>query len=273
LGGNGGAGGGPDLRGPRTIALSGPGHSLLWDNATSTLYLTDDKAGALLKYTDTSGIQTIGTFPMGSAGIQLGDIVKRGDGTILTPNLGSGSGGTLFAMAVDGTSSALTGLDATRRREGLSQDVNGVLYDAYFVTGASPSSGISSVTISGGAATETDLSSGFKKLVGIVATPTALFVSDQTQMSVFEISIPGGILTTVGTLATVGPLMMLPNGDLLTSGGPIVYRLTQSGVSTSAFTGFNDALGLAFDPTLKRLFVIDEGATTGDTLYIEPLDD
>jgi hypothetical protein len=271
--GTAGAGGSSSLRGPKTIALSGPAHGLLWDNATSTLYLTDDTADSLLKYTDTGGVQTVGTFPSGGGTVELGDIVKRGDGTILTTSFGFGTQGTLFAMASNGTSSALTGLDASRRRSGLSQDVNGVLYDVYFVTGASPSSGIAGVGISGGAATETDLSSGFEKLIGIMATPSALFVSDQTQTTVFKIAIPGGALTTVGTPATVANLTMLPNGDLLTGGGPIVYRLTQAGVSTPAFTGFTDALGLAFDPTLKRLFVIDHDATAGDSLHIVPLDD
>jgi sugar lactone lactonase YvrE len=253
--------------------LSGPADALLWDDSTSTLYLSDNNADSLLKYTDANQVQTVGTFPSETAGIVLGGIVKRADGTIVTPSFGFGTQGTLFSMAANGTSSALTGLDPTRRRTDLSQDGNGVLYDAYFVTGASPSSGVSTVTISGGAATETELASGFEKLVGIVATSTALFVSDQTQATVFKIAIAGGAVTTVGAAPTVGFLTILPNGDLLTSGGTVVYRLTQAGVLTTAFTGFSKAAGLAFDPTLKRLFIVDQGSAAGDNLLrIEPLD-
>ena len=117
---------------------------------------------------------------------------------------------------------------------------------------------------------------GLKKVVGIVATPTAVFVSDQTQKKIFEIAIPGNAFSevTATALPSADLLVILPNGDLLTGGGTTVQRVTQAGVATDIFTGFEQVHGLAYDATLKRLFIMDHSLTVGtsDKLHIRPLD-
>lgn len=177
----------------KVVPLAGGANALLWDAATQALYLTNNNDNELLRWTDAGGLQTAGAFPAASAGISLGDIVKRADGTWLVTSFGFGTQGTLFAMAADHTSSALTGLDEKRRRVGLSQTAQGDLYSAYFVGGGhkTPVGGVARITIAGTTATETEIAGPFKKLVGLVATPTALFVSDQTQKAIFKIAVPG----------------------------------------------------------------------------------
>jgi hypothetical protein len=258
------------------VPLSGGANALLWDAATSTLYLTNNNDDALVQWTDAGGLQTVGTFPPASAGISLGGIVKRADGTRLVPSFGFGTQGTLFEMAADHTSRALTGLDATRRRVGLSQDDHGTLYSAYFVGGGgkAPTGGVATVTIAGDAATETEIAGPFKKPVGLVATPSAVFVSDQTQKLIFKIAVPGFSVSQLASVPTVDLLTMMPNGDLLTGGGPTISRITPTGTVTPLpHAAFAQVRGLAYDPTGKRLFVVDHSTAPGvpDKLHIVPL--
>ncbi|MGN6106637.1 MAG: hypothetical protein ACTHU0_16140 [Kofleriaceae bacterium] len=271
-----------DPRGPASFELSGGANGLLWDAASSTLYLTDNDANALVEWTAAQGLRSVGTFPAATAGISLGDLARRTDGTILTPSFGFGTQGTLFAMAPDHTSSALAGLDPARRRIGLAQDASGALYTAYFVGGGGgmPTGGVARVEISGGDATETELaggstSAGFKKLVGLVATPSALFAADQTTKMIYRIALPGGAVTPLATVPSVDLLAILPGGDLLT-GGTGVHRITQTGqVTTVIPSGFEQVRGVAYDPALRRLFLIEHSATVGvpDKLHVVPFDE
>src|SRR5215468_8213880 len=119
---------GDDRRGPKSINLPGGANSLMWDATASTLYLTDNNADALLKFTDAGGVQTVTTLPAESAGISLGDIVKRADGSMVIANFGFGTQGTLFSVPATGAATALTGFDATRRRIGIAQ-AGGTLYE------------------------------------------------------------------------------------------------------------------------------------------------
>lgn len=267
----------PDPRGPRTIELAGPANGLLWDGASSTLFLTNGDTNQLMKFTDADGAAMVSQFPATTGGASLGDMVKRSDGSILTANFGFGMGGSLFSTT-GGTTTQLTGLATNRRRIGLSQDSAGLLYDTYFISaGMGMQNGfVAQVTLDGGGgATEADIGSGFKKVVGLVATPDAVFVSDQTQKTIFKIAIPGNAVTTVtDQLVSADLLIMMPNGDLLTGGATDVYRVTQAGTITSIFTGFEQVHGLAYDSTLKRLFIVEHSATPGtkDKLHIRPLD-
>lgn len=270
----------PDPRGPKTIELTGGANGLLWDASASKLYLTDNNTNTLLSYTDAAGVQTVGSWPTGGM-ISLGDLVKRSDGSILVANFGFGTTGTIFSMAANGTSSAYTVTDATRRRIGLAQDSAGQLYVAYFVGGGMmmQTGGVASVTLGGTTATETEIaggatSAGFKKVVGLAATTDAIYVADQTENTIFKIAIPGNAVTThASSLPSADLLTLMPNGDLLT-GGTGVHRITPTGAVTTILGGFEQVRGLAYDNTLKRLFIIEHSATPGtpDKLHIRPLD-
>ena len=264
----------------RVVPLAGGANALLWDAASSTLYLTDNNTSSLLAWTEAGGIRTIGALPAQSAGVSLGGVVRRGDGTTVVANFGFGSQGGLFVMAADHTVTTLTGLDATRRRVGLSQDGSGAIYSAYFVgdRGKAAVGGVSTVAIDGKAASETEIagastSAGFGKVIGIVATPTALFVADQTQKAIWKLAVPGYAVSRVASVPAADLLAILPDGDLLTGGGPAISRITQAGQVSVLATGFEQVRGLAYDPAGQRLFVIDHSLTVGvpDKLRIQRL--
>jgi hypothetical protein len=273
----------PDAPQQTVITLNGGANALWWDAATSTLFLTDNNADALISWTPANGLQTVATLPAETAGVSLGGIVKQADGSFLVMNFGFGSQAMLFQVT-GSTSTALTGLPQSPKHIGLAADSAGVLYDNYF-TGKSKTatSGVALVTVTSTTATETEIAgpstnAGFKKLVGIVATPTAVFVSDQGEKAIFKIAIPGYALTTVANgLQSADQLLLMPNGDLLTGGGPNITRVTQAGtISTVAVpTGvtFSDVEGMAYDSTGHRLFVIDHSKAPGtsDTLHVIPL--
>jgi hypothetical protein len=265
------------------VPLTGGGNALWWDATSHALYLTDNNANALIQWTDAGGLQPVGTLPAGAAGISLGGIVKRADGTILVTSFGFGKEGTLFALAADKTSSALAGLDPVRRRVGLAQDDKGALYTAYFVggRGEKPIGGVATVAIDGKTCVEAEIAgastkAGFEKLVGLVATPSALYVADQSQKTIFKIAVPGYQVSPLATLPKVDLLLRLPNGDLLTGGGNAISRISPAGTVTPVPAGPGAALeqvrGLAYDPAGKRLFILDHSATPGrpDQLRVRP---
>jgi hypothetical protein len=251
---------------PADIAITrdGGANALWWDPASSTLYLTDSNASSLMTWTDADGLQVAGALPADEAGVSLGGIVRRSDGTLLISSFGFGTHGGMIAVAA-GTASALTGLDPARRRVGLAQDAEGARYSAYFTGGRGkpPVGGVATVTIAGLAATETEIASGFHKVVGLVATPTAVFVSDQTDRTIYRIAVPGYAVTRLASAPAVDLLATLPGGDLLTGGGPTISRISQTGQVTTLSAGFEQVRGLAYDAAHERLFVIDHSVTVG----------
>lgn len=273
----------PDAPTETVVTLTGGANALLWDAATSTLYLTDNNADALLTWTSAGGVASVAPLPAETAGISLGGIVKQSDGSLLVMNFGFGSQAALFQVT-GSTSTALTGIPAAPKHIGLTSDSNGLVYDNYF-TGNSMTAagGVALVTIAGTTATETEIAganttAGFKKLVGIVATPTAVFVGDQSQKTIFKIAVPGYAVTTLASgLPSVDQMVMMPNGDLLTGGGPAITRVTPAGAMSTlavpAGVTFETVEGMAYDNVGHQLFVIDHSATAGtpDKLHIIPL--
>ncbi|HTR54915.1 MAG TPA: hypothetical protein VMJ10_29715 [Kofleriaceae bacterium] len=264
----------------------GGANALLWDATASTLYYTDNTADALDKYTTgTSGSQ-VATLPTSTGGISLGGMLEQGDGSILIANFGFGQAGSIFDVAASASTGTNVngGLDATRRRIGIARDSAGAMYTSYFTggMGVQPVGGVSTLTINGTNATETEIagattSAGFKKVVGVAATTTAVFVSDQTQSMIFKIDLTASnAVTALATVTTADLLYMLPDGDMLTGGGATIERITQAGtVSNVTLPGnptFSDVRGMAYDATGHRLFVVDHSTTAGvgDTLNIIP---
>lgn len=260
---------------PQIVQLAGAGNALWWDATSSTLYLTDSNADALIQWTDRGGLQTVGALPQATGGVGLGGIVRRPDGTTLVASFGFGKQGTLFAMDARGASTALTGLEPTRLRIGLAQDSGGAIYTCYFTGGkGAQAGGVASVAITGGAASETEIAgasttAGFKKLVGIVATPAAVYVADQSQKTIFKIAVPGFAVTPLAEVPAADLLAILPGGDLLTGGGPAISRIAPDGTVTALPTPagirFEQVHGLAYDAAGHRLFVIDHSKTVGVT--------
>ncbi len=277
----------PDVR----ISLgSGGADGLLWDGSASTLYLTDSNADTLLKYTDASGIITADTLPAPGntqTVVDPGGMIERASGVVLIASFGFGTDGSIFSVPAGGTGTVtkLTGLDATRKRIGLAIDSNGLMYSSWFEgTSASAVGGVSTLTINGAGtvATETDIgsadgSAAFKQIVGLAATPTAVFASDRSLKQIYKITIPGHVVSTFATgLPTADLLLLLPDGSMLTGGGSAISRVGSDGTVTAVTLAgnptFEDVEGIAYDPVGARLFIVDHSTTAGaaDTLHIDP---
>jgi hypothetical protein len=79
-----------------SVTLPGGANALCWDAAGSTLYLSDSNASSLVTWTDAGGLQPSDALPAGSAGVSLGGIVRRADGTLLIVSFGFGTQGGMF---------------------------------------------------------------------------------------------------------------------------------------------------------------------------------
>lgn len=264
----------------QVVPLAGGANALWWDAASATLYLTDSNAASLVAWTDKGGLARVATVPAGTAGVSLGGLVRRADGSTVVANFGFGKQGGLFVIAPDKTVTALSGLDPQRRRVGLAES-GGTIYSAYFVgdRDKKPTGGVATVAITGPAAVETELagestSAGFGKIVGVAASATTVYVSDQSQKAIFAINVADHAVRKLADVPGADLLVLLPDGDLLTGSGATISRITPAGqVSPLATTTFEQVRGLAYDAAGKRLFVIEHSLTPGspDKLHIVPL--
>lgn len=269
----------PDALGETVVPLAGGANALYWDDATSTLYLTDDGDNSFRSWTASAGLSTVTTLPVDPAGSSPGGIIKTG-GSFLVADFGFGTNGTLDQITGT-TATALTGLAVNYRRIGLATDSSGTIWECYFTGGGggTQTGGVGTVTVDTGTATETEVAgstttAGFKKLVGIAASDTDVFVSDQSGNAIWKIKKADNSVTQLATITKPDLLYMLPDGDLLTGGASTISRITQTGtVSTLTLSAtFGTAHGIAYDATGHHLFVIDHSATPGtaDMLHVIP---
>lgn len=196
---------------------------------------------------------------------------------------GTASGGIAYVKP-DGASALVPNLDGTRHRLGLAYDAaGGTLYGSYFgSTGA-----VTTIDIHSG---ETDLSTGFGKIVGLVVASGKLYVSDQTAGKVFYAplsSIPATIdgWSTLATLVKPDQICAGPNGSIFsgqfqsdgTSSAPLAVRRIASDGAVTSFTqdtldqDISKPSGVSYDPTHKRLFVTDSGDTAHIGVHIFPV--
>lgn len=270
-------------RGPAAFALPGVSYGAYWDSAASALYITEDTNHRLDKWTDLAGaVVPFGTIS--SSSTALGALVQLGDGSFLVPNIAMATmqtTGQILTLSADGTTAgALTGVDTTRRRTALAFDPSGLLYEAYYTPGSMSGTqvgGVALVTVTGSAATETVItpSVALKKVAGLAATPTTLYVCDTSVAKLYAITIATGATTVLATLPSCDYVYMLASGDLATGGATGgVYRVTQAGTVSTIRSGFEQVRGIAYDATLHRMFVVEQRATapTMPLLHVFPLD-
>lgn len=272
--------------GPMSIPLAGGANDLWWDTASSTLFLTDENTNNLDKYTDANGVQVVGTFPT-ITGPNAGGLVRQPDGTILTVQFGAGANGRLDEMSPAAVPASYTGLDATIKWLDLERGPDGTLYAVGFKgNSAAPIGRIFTLALDAGThvATPTELlgpdttnMEQLKKIVGMVVTADALYLSDQTQNQIIRYTLPGLVASTFATaLPSADFLYQMPNGDFLTGGSTgKITRIkaadgTLSMVDTTGAT-LTTVHGLAYDAAKHRLFAVDHPASGSDTLNIIPL--
>jgi sugar lactone lactonase YvrE len=264
-------------RGPTTIALDGDPNGLFWDAAANTLYIADDNANRVLKWTDAAGLgfdADLPPAPPNSPG--LGQLVRTADGTTVVPRFGGGTAGDVVFVSPAGKGGIVPKLDPVKRRLGLSLAPDGTLYDTYFVSINGMKFGaVARLDLAG---TEVDVLPGLDKPVGVLVIGSDLFVSEQVAGRIVKapIAAPDQV-TVLAQLATPDLLCEGPMGSIFTGGKAGQVRQIGADGKVNVFaTGFQEVRGVAYDAKNKRLFLSDHDGNESDgvthKLQIVPVD-
>ena len=277
----------PDMAVNRTadVPLAFQPEGLWWDSATQALYIANDGGQQIIKWNEPSpNFSVFARLPdIAPTAGSLGQLVKKSDGTWLTTRFGYGMAGAVIQTSADGqTSTAIAGLDTTRRRIGLTVAPDGTVFDGWFTTvGTSmmPMNGtVSKVALDGTG--ETDLVTGIGKPVGVLATSDTIYISDQMNGVVLKTP-----LATPGTTTTYATI---PGADELAAGSAgviyavshdgAVWSIASDGTPTMLKDGYKPLRGIAWDPDHKRIFFSEPDAGNPDggagmpMLHVLPID-
>jgi hypothetical protein len=266
---------------------------MYWDDATSTLYVTDDN-NAIWTWTQAAGLTKKFTTPNtsqdGAAPGKLNGITMLADGTLVVTQFGFGAFGGIFTVAPDGGVTQVPNVPAAGRRIMVVHDDAGVIYsDSFQKVGQNTVGVVETVDLANGT---TPIASGFVKPVGLLPQGDNLLVVDQTANAIYSIPrdpsqlgdgglADGAPYTVYASIPSPDQLTSGPNGSVFTDqfkpatdGGPIEVRqvFPDGGFTTvtpdAGFTGLSD---VAYDATGHRLFVIDSNGTTVRTIKIFPM--
>ncbi len=279
-------GGSDDIdRGPTTIAVNAKLNGLYWDAGESRLYLTDDATNTIKVWNGDESFDVQATLPPAPAsGATLGQLTRTSDGTFYTTRFGFGTDGTVVAVPKTGVPFNLSGLEALRRRIGITTTPDGALVDGWFIKGGTGS--ISQLAVNGGQGTEQELVRGLGKPVGLAVTGDRLIVTDQNTARVTAYSLTdarvqplgadsGQVLATFTTLDGLDLMAAASDGTLYMGGsGGTLYQVSTSGAVKTLATGWPAIRGVAVDTANRRLFAAVAGAQTTDpsSIRIVPLD-
>jgi hypothetical protein len=239
------------------IPLQRDANGAYWDATEHALYLTE--GNALVRWTDAGGF--VDVAQLGSAGVELGGLVRLPDGSFAITSFGFGSDGGVFVVDPSHAVRAVANLDPIRRRIGIARAPDGAIYDTYFVVnGHDHHGGVAALDLGSGGETEM-VGSGLAKPVGIAATASELIVSDQDGNALESIARGSNALSPIATnLPSVDLLTVLPDGSLVTGGrAGAITEVMRGGTQRSIARGFDQVRGTAYDAAGKRLFVVEHG--------------
>lgn len=265
-------------RGPTILKIEGDPNGLWWDDASKTLYVADDSGNRLLRWTDEAGFSLLRDLtPAPEQGAGLGQLVRMDDGNLVVTRFGHGTAGAVVFVPPSGAAQDVPGLSVERRRIGLTISSTGQLYDSWFVRQSSGErvGAVGALSLTG---TESEVITGLKKPVSVLAVGDNLFISDQDLGQVLRAPIGNpSAYTVLATVPSPDLLAAGPNGSLFTgSEGGNLYRIESNGTAAVFRGGFDTVRGVAYDPTNRRVFVVNhvgheaEGVT--HTVHILPVD-
>jgi hypothetical protein len=244
----------------RDISLQRDANGAYWDATEHALYLTE--GNALVRWTDAGGFSDVAQ--LGSAGVELGGLVRLPDGSFAITSFGFGSDGGVFVVDPSHAARAVANLDPIRRRIGIARAPDGAIYDTYFVVnGHDHHGGVATLDLGSGGETEM-VGSGLAKPIGIAALATELIVSDQDGNAIESITRgSNAALAPIATgLPSVDLLTVLPDGSLVTGGRTgTITEVTRAGTQRALASGFDPVRGTAYDAAGKRLFIVEHGKT------------
>ncbi|HEY2743908.1 MAG TPA: hypothetical protein VGL86_04775 [Polyangia bacterium] len=252
------------------VPLTFQPEGLWWDSATQALYIANDGGQQIVRWDEYS--QSFAVFArlpdIAPTAGSLGQLVERSDGTWLTTRFGFGMAGAVIQTSADGqTSTAIAGLDTTRRRIGLTVAADGTVYDGWFtqVGSGMPMNGtVSKVALDGSG--ETDLVTGIGKPVGVLALGDQLYISDQMNGVVLKTPLASpGTTTTFATIPGADELAAGAAGILYAvSHDGAVWSIASDGTPTMLKDGYKPLRGIAWDPDHQRIFFSEPDAGSPD---------
>lgn len=265
-------------RGPAILNVEGDPNGLYWDDAEATLFIADDGGNRLLRWTDKDGFALAQNLtPAPEAGAGLGQLIRTADGTLVVTRFGHGAAGAVVTVSPSGEAKDVPNLAPERRRIGLTVAADGQIYDSWFVRESSGArvGAVGALSLDG---TEVAVVTGLTKPVGVLALGENLFISDQDLGQILRAPLANPSEYTVfATVPKPDLIAAGPNGALFVgSGGGDVYRIGENGAAAVFKGGFDTVRGIAYDPTNKRLFVVNhvgheaEGVT--HSIHILPVD-
>ncbi|HEX4454110.1 MAG TPA: hypothetical protein VH143_24775 [Kofleriaceae bacterium] len=242
----------------RDISLQRDANGAYWDATEHALYLTE--GNALVRWTDAGNFTEVAQ--LGSAGVELGGLVRLPDGSFAITSFGFGSDGGVFVVDPSHQVRAVANLDPIRRRIGIARAPDGAIYDTYFVVnGHDHHGGVAALDLGSGGETEM-VGSGLAKPVGIAALANELIVSDQDGNAIESIArgSNAAVAPIAANLPSVDLLTVLPDGSLVTGGrAGSITEVTRGGTQHPLAAGFDQVRGTAYDAAGKRLFVVEHG--------------
>lgn len=252
------------------LDLPGEANGIWWDTRSRALFLTDETNNQIVRWTDLGGFEPFARVPDARG---LGGLVGLPDGRLLVTTMGFGTSGGVFAVSPSGEVTSIPKLDPARRRLGLTVAQDGIVFVAYFTKDGPHHGTIARLDLAGA---EVPVVDDLKKPVGIAATATTLYITDQRDGTLLAIAQkdPSHRAVLARDLREPDLLTVLPDASLVTgSKTGIVYRIAPNGVVTELASGLEQIRGTAFDPERERLFVVERsGVTSRPKLHILPLD-
>jgi len=267
-------------RGPVSLSLSGDPEGLWWDAASSTLYIADQENNQILTWTDAAGFKTWSVLPGGAQGGEdLGQIVLTPQGNLVVIVFGFGTNGAIDIVAPDGTAAVISGLDPTFRRLGLTQASDGTLYESYFSKASEASNAqgyVARLTLTssgtGWSGTETTVVSGLGKPVGVLASGSSLYITDQATNDFYAVpiaSLPSTTPVVLGSNLALDLISQGPNGSFFTgSSTGDLEELTAAGAETVFVSGYANPRGSAYDAAHDRVFFGNHITSSGNNQLV-----
>lgn len=265
---------------PAKVELNAQPNGIALRPSDGMIFMTDDRTSSVLS-SNGGPFTPYAPIPVAQGqGKSLSQLSVTGSGGVLAERFGFGTDSAIFAIAGNGTASALSGLDGARRRLGLLSIGPGQVLSTWFIknSGSPPQGALSLVTydVATHTAVERDLLTGLGKPVGVAVSGGNVFVSDQANSVIVKANLAALLSAAAPTTGTVfvhidSPDLMAADaeGRLYTKCGKNgLCEIAPDGSITVLANDFQEPRGVAVDASHHQLYAVDRAASGSGTSYL-----